>query len=77
MSTQNLTQQTANSMSAKTPTIFLWPSILGSMMLVGLIAALVDDGGTIEAIALILLCIPTLLMVYVYTLKPLFNKSFR
>jgi len=39
------------------------------MMLVGLVAALVDDGGVIETIAIVLLCIPTVLMLYIYVLK--------
>ena len=69
MSTQYLAQQTTKSVSTKAPSIFLWPSIFGCMMLVGLVAALVDDGGVIETIAIVLLCIPTVLMLYIYGLK--------
>lgn len=69
MSTQYLAQQTAKPLSKQAPAIFLWPSILGSMMLSGLVAALFDDGGMIETIAIVLLCIPTVLMLYVYGLK--------
>lgn len=70
MSTQYLAQQTAKPISTKAPSIFLWPTVLGSMMLVGLVAALIDDGGVIETIAIVLLCIPTILMLYLYGLKP-------
>ncbi len=69
MSTQYLTEQTAKATNTKAPSIFLWPSIFGSMILVGLVAALVDDGGMIETIALVLLSVPTVLMLYVYALK--------
>lgn len=51
--------------------IFLWPTILGVMTLVGLVAALIDDG-LLELMAIVLLSIPTVLMLYVYGLKRIF-----
>ena len=75
VSTLPQAQQIAKSVSTKAPSIFLWPTVLGSMMLTGLVAALIDDGGVIETIAILLLCIPTVLMLYIYGLKRHINNT--
>lgn len=48
--------------------IFLWPTILGGITLLGLVLALVEDGW-IEQLSLIGLVIPILLIFYFYWIK--------
>lgn len=75
MSTQYTSQQAGQPLTIVAPNVFFWPTILGCIMLIGLIAALVDDGGVVETIALILLGIPTVFMLYIYTIKHHINHS--
>lgn len=45
--------------------IFLWPSILGMLTIVGLIVALVKDGA-LEDASLVALALPIIVIIYIY-----------
>ncbi len=49
--------------------IFKWPALIGLLTTYGLIAALIDDGGSWESFANLTLSIPVAVIIYFYWIK--------
>lgn len=46
--------------------IFKWPIVIGVFTLWGLIVALIEEGGSLEYLAILALAIPVIIMIYFY-----------